>query len=174
MKRLSSIEDLSHFRRRVMSEKNIEDGKPILVICADTGAQASGANDVIRIAKRYIVENNLQEKVGLRITGCIGYCEMNPYLVVEPGKHLYPKISMDTIPRIIDAAVNGFIDDALIFKDTRDGTPYAAQEDIPFFKKQTRLVLGANQNLDPIRILDYIIQGGYGALEKVLTVSDSE
>jgi len=174
MKRLKTIEELSRFRRRILNDKISERERPILVICADTGAQASGANDIIRIAKRYILENNLQQRVGLRITGCIGFCEMNPYMVVEPWKHLYPKLTGDAIPRIIDAAVNGYVDQSLIFKDPRVGTVYEEQRNIPFFKKQTRLILNTNQNMDPIRILDYVINGGYAALEKVLTQGDPQ
>ncbi len=48
------------------------------------------------------------------------------------------------------------------------------QEDIPFFKMQTRTILGNNQKLDPIRIFDYVGQGGYGALEKALSANDPE
>jgi len=172
MIKLTTVEELVDFRNRIQNEKNFEYKKPTLVVSADTGGQASGINDIIRVIKRYILERSLQEKVALRITGCHGFCEMNPYLIVEPGLNLYPRLKMENVPRIIEAAVGGYIDEGLIYKEPREQKSYPCQTDIPFFKKQTRTILGKNQNLDPIRILNYIEQGGYAALEKVLKNPD--
>jgi len=172
MSKISSIKELRSFRERIINEKKTEEKKPVLVISADTGAQASGVNDIIRMVKRYILERGLREKITLRITGCIGFCEMNPYIIVEPGGHFYPKVKMQDVPRIIKAAIGGYIDEELIYRDPVDGRLYASQHDIPFFKRQTRTVLSKNQRIDPIRIVDYIENGGYAALDKVLTLND--
>jgi NADH-quinone oxidoreductase subunit F len=174
MKKLSSVNEFVEFRRRILSEKEVGYDKPTLVVCAGTGGQASGANDVIRIIKRYILDHGLLEKVGLRITGCQGFCEMDPFIVVEPGRSLYPKLKMEDIPRVIEAALGGYIDEELIYKEAREHKPCHSQNDIPFFQKQTRTILGSNQHIDPIRILDYIEQGGYAALEKVMSKPDPE
>ena len=174
MKKLISTEELYDFRQRILSEKDVEYDKPTLVICAGTGGQASGANDVIRVMKRYILERGLQERVAIRITGCQGFCEMDPFILVQPGRHLYPKLKMDDIPRVIDSAVSGYIAESLIYKDPRADKRYHSQNDIPFFKKQTRTILGCNENLDPIRILNYIELDGYSAAEKVLSNPESE
>ncbi len=172
MKKLSSVQDLVEFRGRVLGESSYQYEKPTLVVCAGTGGQASGSNDVIRIIKKYILDNFLQEKVGLRITGCQGFCEMDPFIVVQPGKHLYPKLKMEDVPRVIESAVGGYIEEDLIYHDSREHRPYHSQNDIAFFKKQTRTILGTNERLDPIRIMDYIEQGGYAAAEKVLSNPD--
>ncbi len=174
MKKLTSVQELFDFRQRVLSEKDIEYDKPTLVICAGTGGQASGANDVIRVIKRYILERSLQERIAIRITGCQGFCEMDPFILVQPGRQLYPKLRMEDIPLVIDSAVNGYVAESLIYKDPRVNKRYHNQKDIPFFKKQTRTILGCNENLDPIRILNYIELDGYAAAEKVLSNPDSE
>ena len=174
MKALSTIAEFVHFRRRVMSEKKILHKKPTLVISAGTCGQASGSNDIMRIIKRYIIERNLREKISLKITGCQGFCEMNPFIVVEPGNHLYPKLHIKDVPKVIESAIGDFVDEELIYKDPKDDQIYHSKEDIPFFKMQTRTVLGSNQKIDPIRILDYVEQGGYAALEKVLLKNDTE
>jgi len=172
MKKLSSIEKFVDFRHRIISEKAIQYHKPTLVVCAGTGGQASGSNDVIRVIKRYILDRSLQEQIELRITGCQGFCEMDPFIVVEPGGQLYPKLSMEDVPRVIEAALSGNIDEKLLYREPRKQKSYNCQDDIPFFKKQTRTILGNNQKLDPIRILGYIEQGGYAAIEKVLLKND--
>jgi NADH-quinone oxidoreductase subunit F len=174
MKKIASVEEFSDFRRRVLGEKQIEYDRPTLVVCAGTGGQASGSNDVIRIIKRYILERALQYRIALRVTGCQGFCEMDPFIVVEPGRQLYPKLRMEDVPRVIEAAVGGYVVDELIYKDTREQRVYQCQNDIPFFKKQTRTILGNNQSIDPIRILNYIEQDGYAALEKVMSRPEPE
>jgi NADH-quinone oxidoreductase subunit F len=174
MKKLQSVEEFINFRRRIIREKEEKREIPTLVVCAGTGGQASGSNDVIRIIKRYILERSLQRRIGIRITGCQGYCEMDPFIVVEPGHHLYPKLKMEDVDKVIDAVIGGYIDEDLIYREPPEQKSYHSQKDIPFFKKQTRTILGNNQRLDPIRILDYIEQDGYAALEKVLRDPDPE
>jgi len=174
MNKLSSVDELIGFRHRILSEEEFQDERTTLVVCAGTGGQASGSNDVIRVIKRYILDRGLQEKVGVRITGCQGFCEMDPFIVVEPGRQLYPKLKMDDVPRVIEAALRGEVDEELIYREPRERKCYHCQGDIPFFKKQTRTILGANQKLDPIRIFNYFEEGGYAALEKVLQNPDPE
>ncbi len=168
MPRLSSVQELIELRGRVSSEAGDQAGKLTLVVCAGTGGLASGSNNIIRVIKRHILERGLQDKIRLRITGCQGFCEMDPFIVVEPGQHLYPKLRMEDVARVVDAALGGFVDDELIYRDPQDRRPCHDQKDIPFFRGQTRTLLGNNQKLDPIRIFDYIGRGGYAAIEKVL------
>jgi len=176
MKKLTSVQELSEFRNRVIAEKDVEYNLPTLVICAGTGGQASGANDIIRVIKKYILDLGMQEKIAIRITGCHGFCETNPFILVEPEHQLYPNLKMEDVPRVIEAAVGGFVDEGLIYKsrELRQQKSYYRQKDIPFFKKQTRTIMGDNQKLDPIRILNYIEIGGYSAVEKALSKMDPE
>ena len=174
MRRLLSVDDLVGFRERVSSEKLMKTETPTLVVCAGTGGQASGANDILRIIKRHILEQSLGDKIELRITGCQGFCEMDPFILVEPGLHLYPRLRMEDVPRIIEAALGGYIEEELIYTEPQVGTKFHSQSDIPFFTKQTRTILGNNQMLDPIRIFNYIERNGYAALEKVLSKADPE
>jgi len=109
MRKLSSVEEFSDFRRRVLSETKFHTEQPTLVVSNGSCGQASGSQDIIRIIKRYIIERSMGEKVKLRITGCHGFCEMEPYVLVEPGYQLYPKLSMKDVPRVIEAAVGGFM-----------------------------------------------------------------
>ncbi|TRZ70229.1 MAG: hydrogenase [Bacteroidetes bacterium] len=172
MKQLSSVENFVEFRKLIVNE--VKDDKPCLAICAGTGGLASGSNDIIRIIKRHIIEHNLNEKISLRITGCLGFCEMDPFIIVEPGLNLYPKLKMEDVPKIIEAAVEGRIIEEMLYREPGKEKQYYSQSEIPFFKNQTRTVLGNNQKLDPIRIFNYIKTGGYAALEKVISNPEPE
>jgi len=170
MKRLLSVEDFIDFRNLIVQEPDGQE--PCLVLCAGTGGQASGSNEVMRHIKRYIIEHNLHDKINLRITGCLGFCEMDPFIVVEPGNHLYPKIALQDIPRIIEAAIRGKVIEELLYREPDNPLCFRSQHEIPFFKNQTRIILGKNQELDPIRISHYIRGGGYAAFEKVVSNPD--
>jgi NADH-quinone oxidoreductase subunit F len=171
---LTRVEDLVDFRHRIIHEKRIQSHKATLVVCAGTGGQASGANDIIRIIKRYLLEKRLGDEIDLRITGCHGFCEMDPFILVQPGRHLYPKLTMSDVPRVIEATLRGEIEENLIYKEAKGLKPCHCQDEIPFFQKQMRVLLGNNEKLDPIRIYSYIEQGGYAALQKVLLDPDPD
>ncbi|MBU1652924.1 NAD(P)-binding protein, partial [bacterium] len=174
MNRLSSLEEFKDFRQRVLKEKNVIDTKPCLVICAGTGGQASGSNNILRVMKRHILGNNLLNRISIRITGCQGFCEMDPFILVEPGHNLYPKLKMEDVPKVINAAVSGKVVEDLLYREPGKDKCYHQQDDIPFFKKQVRTILGDNEKIDPIRVMDYFEQGGYSALDKVLENLDPE
>ncbi len=126
----------------------------------------------MRVVKRHLLARNLTDRIALRVTGCQGFCQMDPSIVVEPGNHLYPKLKMEHVPRIIEATLGGFVAEELIYREPRDGRMFLGLGEIPFFKKQTRTLLAGNQKIDPIRIHDYLEQDGYSALEKVLLAGD--
>jgi len=99
---------------------------------------------------------------------------MDPFILVEPGGSLYPKLEMADVPRIIDATLQGETIDELLYREPGTDHRYDSQDEIPFFQGQTRTILGRNQHLDPIRIVDYLRTGGYGALERIMDSPDPE
>jgi len=171
MDRISSLTELRTHRQRI--QNGTLESKPCLVICAGTGGQASGSNDTIRAIKNHILKNGLSERISLRITGCQGFCEMDPFILVEPDNNLYPRLTMEDVPRVIDSAIAGEVAQELLYRSPgEESKHYECQDDIPFFKNQTRTILGQNAGLDPIRLYDYMKRGGYCALEKALEHND--
>ncbi len=157
-----------------MVRRDTDQSKPCIVICAGTACQASGSNDIHRIAKRYLLENQLLDRLALRITGCHGFCEMGPFILTEPQGAFYTHVGLDDVPRIIDAVLSGDYVEELLYADPVTGERYRRCEDIPFFKNQKRAILAMNPKIDPIRIYDYIARGGYEALGRVLSRADSD
>ena len=160
---LSVVEFIDYLKLiRIKPDQQI----PCLVLCAGTGGQASGSNDIMKIIKRHIIEHNLHDKISLRITGCLGFCEMDPFLIVEPGNNVYPKLQMEDVPKIINAAIDGKVLEDMLYKQPDGINGYRSQQEIPFFMNQTRTILGKNQLVDPIRIYNYINGGGYSAFKR--------
>src|SRR4030067_2146722 len=100
METLKTIGPFTALQARLVANRNPD--IPTLIISAGTCGQASGANDLIRIAKREILGKKLMGRVRLRITGCHGFCEMEPSVLVEPRRTFYPKVTPRDIDRIVD------------------------------------------------------------------------
>lgn len=172
MKKISSIEEFISFRKSILNEP--EDNIPTLVISAGTCGQASGSNDIMRMIKRYIIEHSLHDKISLRITGCLGFCEIEPFILVEPENYIYPNLKTEDVPEVIEATVKKKIVKELMYRENDDDKVYCTLEEIPFYKYQTRTLLKRNQKIDPIRIYNYINDGGYTAFEKVISDSNPD
>jgi NADH-quinone oxidoreductase subunit F len=166
MKKLLSIEDFNAFEKE-LSHPGLSRGRTI-VIPASTCSQASGANDLIRIAKRELLNRGLVGKIILRITGCHGFCQMEPNVLIEPDGTFYPRVTMDNMVRIVEAVSKGEVLEDLLYRDPGTGEPIAKARDIPFFAMQVRTILGQNEKVDPTRIGTYIAEGGYAALSDIL------
>jgi NADH-quinone oxidoreductase subunit F len=166
MEPLRNTDALSALREQLLYDR--DPAKPTIVIPAGTCGQASGANDLIRLAKRDLLARGLAERVGLVVTGCHGYCQMEPSILVEPARTFYPRVAAKDLSRIIEAAAAGDPVVELLSRDEATGTTIERQDDLPFFRRQVRTILGRNEKLDPIRIHQYIEQGGYSAFARIL------
>lgn len=172
MQKLTSVDSLKELQSKLLSEKN--NLFPTIVISAGTCGQASGANDLIRITKKEIISKGLTGKIHLRVTGCHGYCQMEPSVLIKPNDTFYPKVTINGMARIVDAVSKGKRLEDLFYKDPASGKRIEKQSELPFFRKQERLILSRNENIDPIRINNYIEHNGYSALAKVLEKSDPQ
>jgi NADH:ubiquinone oxidoreductase subunit F (NADH-binding)/(2Fe-2S) ferredoxin len=167
MERLKSIDEFQFLHHRLTAERDPD--SPTIIIPAGTCGQASGANDLIRITKRELLNKKYTDKIKIRITGCHGFCEMEPSILIEPSGIFYPKVDAKKMVNIVEAVAKGDVLKDLLFTDPKTGNPIERQVDIPFFKKQVRTLLCRNEKIDPIRIFNYIENNGYVAMARVLS-----
>lgn len=172
IERIPSLKEFDELRKIICYDTKVD--MPCLVVSAGTCGQASGANEVIRVIKRNIIERNLQNRISLRITGCLGFCQIEPFILVEPGNIIYSKPDLDDISRIINATLEGEVIEDLLYSEPDIEKKYRSLDEIPFYSNQMLLILCNNQKIDPIKIYDYIRTGGYSGLEKVLKDADPE
>ena len=166
LNRLSSLEELEAIRESLIRSRDPD--KTCIVICGGTGCLALGAEDVIAGFRQEIQERSLEAKVDLRITGCPGFCERGPLVVIKPESILYQQVRAEDIPEIISETIKGNIVDRLLYIDPNTGEKIIYEHEVPFYKKQKRLIIGDNSNIDPTMIEDYLAIGGYAALGKAL------
>ena len=173
------ITDRSHldkYRKEFLS--HIDTQKKKIYVCGGTGCVAGGSMDIYEEIKKLVEEAGLncevsldsdacQSSIGLKKSGCHGFCEMGPVLRIEPSKLFYLKVTVDDCKEIVEKSIVGDdVVERLIYH--RDGIQYPEQEEIPFYKHQTRTVLEDCGQIDAESINEYIAYGGYSALEKCL------
>jgi len=166
MPKLSSVDELKQLRALLLADRDT--GRLGIAICAGTACRASGAGEVIQAVKGYIIQNDLQDRVSIQTTGCHGFCEMGPFILTVPQGAFYTQVKLGDVPKIMSAALSGSYAEDLLYRDPNTGKVYHQRDEIPFFRYQKRTILDMNQQIDPTRIHDYILQSGYTALEKVL------
>ena len=173
MARINSPADLERLREEILAKRDPK--KPCIAICAGTGCIALGVHKVITAFREALKEQGLEDDVDIRETGCPGFCEQGPIVVIYPEEICYLKVQPEDVPEIISETVKGKrIIDRLVYRDPKTGEIAVKESEIPFYKYQKRLLLGTNIQLDPRSIEDYIAIGGYQALSKVLSESKPE
>jgi len=166
-KRLGSVVKLEALRNAILAERNPD--KLCITVCGGTGCLALGVRDVIAGFKREIEKGRLEGKLALRITGCPGFCEKGPLVVIKPKNILYQQVKAGDAAEIVSETVKGNIVDRLLYIDPDTDKKTTYESDVPFYKKQKRLLLGNNSSIDPTQIEDYLALGGYAALGKALS-----
>jgi len=165
--RISSSDELEAIRKSII--KSRQPNKPCITVCGGTGCLALGVTNVIAAFEQEIQKQGLGTKVGLRITGCPGFCERGPLVVIEPENIFYQRVSVEDVSEIISETVlKGNIIDKLLYTDPNTGKKVTLEQEVPFYRKQRRLIIGNNSLIDPNNIDDYLVLGGYAALSKAL------
>ena len=113
MKKLSTTSELNSLRNSLIRIRN--QNKPVITICGETSCQASGCSKIIKAIRHEMKKQNLENKVDIRVTGCHGFCEKGPIVVIYPSKIFYPNVKSDDVSRIISETVvkNNILDDLL-------------------------------------------------------------
>ena len=168
MRKLEHFEELENLRGKVVAQR--EKIRSTVIICGGSGCQATRCLSVIDAVKKEIVKQGLDHEVLLRTTGCHGFCEQGPLMVVEPGNFFYCHLAAADAQEIVTSTLkNGEVVDRLLYADPRTGKKIKTEAEIPFYSAQDRQLLKYNKLLDPCSIEDYIAVGGYKALVKTLT-----
>ena len=164
--------------------KNAVDAqKKKILICAGTGCVAGGSLKIYARLIELLKEKGVdcvvsladephdadfhKGSVGVKRSGCHGFCEMGPLVRIEPGGLLYTKVKVEDCEEIVEKTIIGdeYID-RLAYK--QNGVIYKQQEEIPFYKMQSRIVLEHCGHIDATSIKEYLAIGGYRAVEKAL------
>ena len=157
-------------RERTIAGRDLN--KPVVTVCIGTGCTALGARRVAESLREQIKKQNLEGKVEIKETGCLGFCELGPRMIIYPEEISYFKVKPEDVPEIVSKTIiNKEVVERLLYADPVTGERARTLEDIPFYKYQLRLLLEKNARIDPKSMDDYIALGGYDALDRALQMT---
>uniref|UniRef100_A0A7C4XT29 NADH-quinone oxidoreductase subunit NuoF n=1 Tax=Caldisericum exile TaxID=693075 RepID=A0A7C4XT29_9BACT len=138
------------------------------LVCAGAQCIAAGGNGFEDALKEELKKHDLVEEVNIVETGCMGSCELGPLMVVYPEGVIYTKVRPEDAKEIVEEHfLKGRPVKRLLWKQEEKRFPTLSE--VPFFAKQTKIVLRNCGLINPEDINEYIAQGGYEALAKALT-----
>ncbi|MCM2359677.1 MAG: SLBB domain-containing protein, partial [Geobacteraceae bacterium] len=166
MPKINSSAEFAALRKAVLSSRDPD--RPCIAVCTGSGCLALGAANLVTALNNEIRSQGLEKSIEVRETGCPGFCERGPLIVVYPDETCYLKVQPADAKEVIASVLENKVIDRLLYVDPVTGERVVHETDIPFYKHQLRLLIGNNIRLDPTSIDDYLAIGGYSALEKAL------
>jgi NADH-quinone oxidoreductase subunit F len=167
MPRINSPGELEGFRNKVIAKRDPK--RPCIAVCTGTGCLALGAAKVVAAFRDEIGKRGLHGKVDIRETGCPGFCERGPLLVIHPEEICYLRVQPSDVEEIISETILGKkVIDRLLYAGPAADEKIVKESEIPFYKNQKRHLIGNNIKIDPKSIDDYLAVGGFSALAKAL------
>ncbi|MGD8512818.1 MAG: NADH-quinone oxidoreductase subunit NuoF [Deltaproteobacteria bacterium] len=167
MKKIRSQTELSAYVERIKAQRDPE--RTMISLCGGSGCGAYGTGRVKASLEQELSAQGLADKVEVKLTGCHGFCEKGPIMVIHPSGVFYPQMTEERVPEIVDKTIqNGEVVHRFLFKDPVSKKKITYEKEIPFYKHQQRLVLGNNGMISPTNIEDYLAVGGYEALARAL------
>lgn len=175
--RINTREEL--IQKRKEYRKKLDNQKKQILVCAGTGCVAGGSIHIYNKIKQILEEKNIpcsielkeephKDEIGLKKSGCHGFCEMGPLLKINPQGWLYTKVKLEDCEEIVKKTIlNDEIIDHLVYKD-QNGKAFEKQDEIPFYEQQTRIALEYCGQINAESIEEYIAVGGYMAVERAM------
>jgi len=146
-----------------------QENKRLISLCAGSGCGAYGTAKVYDALVEELKKHNLESEVEVKLTGCHGFCEKGPIMVIHPEGIFYPQVKEKHVPDIVEQTLkNGELVQSLIFKDPASKKKITLEHEIPFYKLQHRIIFGNNGLIDPTSIDDYIAVDGYAGMAQAL------
>jgi len=164
MPKIQTAEQVKRFQERC---KNTLDAFPLVVsLCHGTACCAMGAKE---LAEAFEEALDGEKSVKFIKSGCHGFCEVGPLVVVRPLDVVYQRVKSSDVPEIVERSLRGGeVIDRLLYRPEGNGNVFAKEDEIPFYAKQSKVVLALNSHIDPFSIDDYMACDGYSALSKAL------
>jgi NADH-quinone oxidoreductase subunit F len=146
-----------------------------ILICSGTGCHASGSLSLKDTLEKEIVRAGLDKEIRVIETGCFGFCRFGPNMMIYPEGVFYCGVHQEDVPELVEEhLVKGRVLERLLYKEPETQSSVVDFEDIPFFKKQTRIVLENCGIINPESIQEYIARDGYFGLAKALKMSQTD
>lgn len=166
---IKNVEELESFQTKIISERDSQ--KTFITVCSGTGCRSNNALNVVEAINSALKAEALD--VEAKLTGCHGFCERGPIVVIEPEGIFYSAVGRKKLEKDAEEIVASLKEGGepvkrLLYRDAETKKFEIYYSDIPFYSKQKRVALRNNGMIDPCRIEDYLAKEGYSSLAKVI------
>ena len=148
--------------------------KKRIFLCGGTGCISSGSRKVHAAFEEELKKQLVDQNFELIFTGCHGFCEQGPLVIIEPEDTFYCQVTSEDVPKLVQNLIEGTVYDNLLYQNPETKEKVKTRREVPFYKKQQRLVLKNCGNIDPENIEEYLAAGGYQAIIKAFQQSPEE
>lgn len=141
-----------------------------VLVCGGTGCKSAGSKEVQLEFAKQLEQKGLSDEVMIVETGCHGFCEHGPLVIIYPEGTFYCRVKPEDVEEIVESHLfKGRIVERLLYHEPLTHEQIPSYSEINFYKKQKRLVLEHCGAINPEQIEEYIAVGGYEALAKAVT-----
>ncbi|MBA7678225.1 Ion-translocating oxidoreductase complex subunit B [subsurface metagenome] len=166
--KLRSAADLEHMQEELRA-RHTPSAKCVRV-CTGPGCAAKGSPKLYELFCEAVEQSGANVEVQAKAVGCHGLCECGPIVLVQPGDIFYQRVEEPDVAEVFrETVLGGRLVKRLLYENPTTGEKADTVDKIPFYKVQKRIALAYNGLLDPTKITDYIAEGGYRALAKVIS-----
>ena len=146
-----------------------------LMLCAGTGCVSNGSFPIKAALEQELAKHNLQDEIGVVLTGCNGFCAQGPVMAVQPDGIFYQLLTEEDISHLVEEHfLKGRPVERLMYTPPAETTPVPKMSEIGFFEKQRLIALRNRGLIDPEKIDEAIARGGYRAMAKGVTSMSRE
>ncbi len=177
----AALEELRRAAKPKLAIRYSTDAEPYkgiknhIMVCCGTGCTSSGAQKVVEAFEKELERFGLDKSVEVLGTGCHGFCEMGPLVVVYPQDIFYVRVQAEDVPEIVENTIKGGQPvERLLYRGHEGAPPTTRHHDIDFYARQHRITLRNCGRINPENIEEYIAEDGYAALAKVLSEKNPE
>lgn len=148
----------------------MSNNKREVTVCLGTACASANGEEIFKQLEKEMKTQNVKN-AELKPTGCHGFCQRGPIVVIEPEGIFYSEVKPEDAHDIVKIHLKeNKLVERLLYKNPDTGEYIPHYKDIGFYAKQHRLVILRNcGKINPEKIEEYIAHDGYKALEKVLT-----
>ena len=168
MERLASVQAFCAWQEQIKTA--LDPDKKLVTICGGTGCIAFGSPRVQEAFQAELEKRGVTGEISVKETGCHGFCEKGPVVVILPSKVFYPNIQVEDVPEIVEKSVlGGEVIERLLYVDPATNQKIIYNHEVPFYAGQRRVVFRLNGLIDPVSLEDYLAHDGYAAAVKAIS-----
>lgn len=164
-------------RYREELRESLSGNHPRVRVCGGPGCLASGSKAIFEtfLEEARKLGMDLETTLDVSQTGCHGFCQRGPLVMVDPGDIFYERVKISDVREILEKTVrDGRVVKRLLHREKGKSVSARRPGDIAFYSRQEKRVLGNSGIIDPLDLDQYIAGGGYEGLQTALAMSPDE